>query len=203
MSEQPLISIVTLSFNQGGSIEQTSRSVLEQGYPRFEHLVMDGGSTDQTVSILQQYPHLDWVSEPDRGQTHAINKGLRRARGEIVAYLNSDDVYRPGCFDLAAEAFADPACQVLVGDCDRIDGAGRVIGHDRAALDRPALLARFWLWGRGVLMPQPAVFLRASLIQAAGPFDESYDMAMDLEMWLRLARRTPSRCCTGRWPHFG
>lgn len=191
MPEKPLISIVTPSFRQGATIEATIRSVLEQEYPRFEHLVMDGGSTDQTVEILRRYEHLQWVSEPDRGQTHAINKGLERSRGEIWAYLNSDDVYRPGCFEFVAEAFRDPACQVLVGDCDRIDATGAVIGHDRAQLERLEWLGCFWRWGRGVLIPQPAVFVRKSLLDQAGPLDESYDMAMDLDLWLRLARRTP------------
>lgn|GEM_PF-114488 len=191
MPETPLISIVTPSFQQGTTIEATIRSVLEQGYPRFEHLVMDGGSTDETVTVLRRYEHLQWVSEPDRGQTHAINKGLERSRGEIWAYLNSDDVYRPGCFERVAEAFADPSCQVLVGDCDRIDLEGAVIGHDRAQLERPEWLGCFWRWGRGVLIPQPAVFVRKSLLDAVGPLDESYDMAMDLELWLRLARRAP------------
>ncbi len=149
MPEKPLISIVTPSFQQGATIEATIRSVLEQGYPRFEHLVMDGGSTDETVEVLRRYPHLQWVSEPDRGQTHAINKGLERSRGEIWAYLNSDDVYRSGCFEQVAEAFRDPACQVLVGDCDRIDGTGAVIGHDRAQLERPEWLGLLLALGAG------------------------------------------------------
>ncbi len=191
MPHLPLISIVTPSYQQGDTIEQTIESVLDQDYPRFEHIVIDGGSTDGTVAVLERYPHLQWASEPDRGQTHAINKGLARAQGEVFAYLNSDDLYRPGCFALVAEAFANPACQVLVGDCDLIDAQGLVIGHDAAQLDDPALLGCYWRWGAGVLVPQPAVFIRKSLLDEAGPFDESYDMAMDLEMWLRLARRTP------------
>lgn len=190
MQNQPLISIVTPSYNQGGTIEHTIRSILDQGYDRFEHFVMDGGSTDETVSVLERYPHLHWRSEPDRGQTHAINKGLALAKGEVFAYLNSDDVYRPGCFEQVAQAFADPECQVLVGGCDLIDASGAVTGHDAAQLERHESLGCFWLWGSGVLIPQPAVFIRKSLLEQAGPFDESYDMAMDLEMWLRLARRT-------------
>ncbi|MBI1358468.1 MAG: glycosyltransferase [Acidobacteria bacterium] len=191
MPSAPLISIVTPSYNQGGTIEATIRSVLDQRYCPFEHWVIDGGSTDSSVAVLERYPHLHWVSEPDRGQTHAINKGLARGQGEIFAYLNSDDVYRPGCFEQVVQAFADPSCQVLVGDCDRIDAAGELLGTDRAQLERPDLLARFWRWGEGVLIPQPAVFIRRSLLDEAGAFDESYDMAMDLEMWLRLARRAP------------
>jgi len=191
---QPKISVVTPSYNQGGTIGQTIVSVLEQDYPHFEHIVIDGGSTDETVAVLERYPHLEWVSEPDRGQTHAINKGLARADGEIFAYLNSDDVYRPGAFAAAAEAFQDPATQILVGDCDIIDADGRKTGSYRARLDAPEDLLRFWEWDRAVCLPQPSAFWRRSALVAAGGFDESFDMAMDLEIWLRLARRGPIRC---------
>ena len=185
----PKISVVTPSFNQGATIEATIRSVLEQDYPHFEHFVMDGGSTDETVAVLERYPHLQWVSEPDRGQTHAINKGLARASGEIFAYLNSDDVYRPGAFAAAAEAFADPAVDVLAGDCDIIDAAGRSTGVYRARMARPEDLLRYWEWDRAVCLPQPSAFWRRRVLDEVGGFDESFDMAMDYEIWLRLARR--------------
>lgn len=193
MPLRPRISIVTPSFQQAGTIEATIRSVLDQDYPDFEHIVMDGGSTDGTVDVLDRYPHLVWDSGPDAGQTDAINKGLARATGEIVAYLNSDDVYRPGAFARAAEEFSDPSCVVLVADCDVIDEAGRTIGLYRAALGRPEELVEYWRWDDGVCIPQPAVFLRRSAVDQAGAFDASYDLAMDLEMWLRLGRRFPFR----------
>lgn len=191
---RPKISVVTPSFNQGGTIEATIRSVLEQNYPNFQHIVIDGGSTDGTLAVLERYPHLQWVSEPDRGQTHAINKGLLRATGEIFAYLNSDDVYRPGAFRVAAEAFSDPATDVLVGDCDIIDAAGHTTGRYRARLSSPEDLLRYWEWDRAVCLPQPAAFWRRSALVEAGGFDESFDMAMDLEIWMRMARRGPIRC---------
>ena len=187
----PVISIVTPSLNQGATIETTIRSVADQGYPSFEHHVVDGGSTDSTLDVLRRQSGVEWTSEPDRGQTDAINRGLARARGEIVAYLNADDYYLPGAFAEVSRSFADPACQVLVGGCARVDTDGRDLGVYRARLDRPADLLRWWRWGLEVCIPQPAVFLRRSALDAAGPFDESFDMAMDLEMWMRLAGRFP------------
>jgi len=191
LSKPLAISVVTPSFNQGATIEETILSIRDQGYPHFEHFVMDGGSDDDTVSVLERHPHLLWVSEPDGGQTDAINKGLAKARGEVVAYLNSDDCYRPGAFHAVAEAFEDADCQVLVGECDIIDEAGKPKGVYLAQLDSAPDLLRWWLWDKGVCIPQPAVFIRRSALEAAGPFDASFDMAMDLEMWMRLAKRFP------------
>ena len=93
---QPLVSVVTPSFNQAAFIEETIQSVLKQDYPHIEHIVVDGGSTDGTVDILQRYPHLRWISEPDCGQSDALNKGFAMARGEILGWLNSDDTYNAG-----------------------------------------------------------------------------------------------------------
>ena len=103
--EYPLVSVVTPSYNQGRYIEETIQSVLNQDYFRIEHIVVDGGSTDETLSVLKKYPHLKWVSEPDRGQSHAINKGFQIAKGEIAAWLNSDDTYLPGAVTAAVAAW--------------------------------------------------------------------------------------------------
>jgi glycosyltransferase involved in cell wall biosynthesis len=187
-----LLSIVTPSLNQGRYIEETIRSVREQDWPDYEHIVVDGGSTDETVSILQRYSHLRWVSEPDPGQTAAINKGIRMSSGQVVAYLCADDLYRPGALRTVAEAFAgDPTIAMLAGDCDVIDGAGRPWGRYRAHLDRFEDLLRYWQWGRRFCIPQAAVFLRRDVLDEVGWFDETYDLAMDYEMWLRVAERYP------------
>ena len=186
------ISVVTPSLNQGQYIEQTIRSVLAQNYPHYEHLVIDGGSTDQTRSILERYPHLRWVSEPDAGQTAAINKGLRRSTGQVVAYLCADDLYREGALGAVAEVFAqDPTTAAVVGSADVIDGASRPAGHHRARLERFEDLLRYWQWGKTFCLPQAAVFLRREVLDEVGWFDESYELALDYEMWLRVAARYP------------
>ena len=196
MSRPLSISIVTPSLNQAATIEETIRSVRDQDYPHFEHYVVDGGSHDETVSILERHPHLLWVSEPDSGQTDAINKGMERARGDIVAYLNSDDLYRPGAFQAVAKAFEDPECFVLIGECDVIDAEGRTRDVHLGRLDARDDLLRWWKWDRAFCIPQPAVFIRRSALDAVGPFDPSYHLAMDLEMWMRLAKIFPFTMAT-------
>jgi len=186
------ISVVTPSLNQGRYLDEAIRSVLDQQYPDFEHFVVDGGSSDQTRDVLGRYPHLRWISEPDAGQTAAINKGLRMSAGDIFAYLNADDLYRPGAFRTVAEVFqADPTTAAVVGDCDAIDEASRLHGRYRARLDSFEDLLRYWQWGTRFCIPQPAVFIRRDLLDEVGPFDEHYDLAMDYQMWLRLAARHP------------
>jgi glycosyltransferase involved in cell wall biosynthesis len=186
------ISVVTPSLNQGRYIETTIRSVLAQDYPHYEHIVVDGGSTDETRSILERYGHLRWVSEPDAGQTAAINKGLRMTKGQVVAYLCADDLYRERALAAVAEAFeADPTIAALVGDCDVIDELGRPCGRYRARLDRFTDLLRYWRWGKTFCLPQASVFLRRGVLEEVGWFDETYDLAMDYEMWLRIAARYP------------
>jgi glycosyltransferase involved in cell wall biosynthesis len=185
------ISVITPSLNQAGTIEETIRSVRDQNYPHVEHYVIDGASKDGTVALLERHPHLLWISEPDHGQTDAINQGLQRSAGEVVAYLNADDCYRPGALHFVAEAFQDPECFVLVGDCDIVDAQGNTIGLYAARLDAREDLLRWWMWDNGYCIPQPAVFIRRSAIETVGPFDAEFDMAMDLEMWMRLAKIFP------------
>jgi len=188
-TQAPLISIVTPSFNQAQWIEETIRSVLDQEYPAFEHIIVDGGSEDGTAEIVARYPHVRFVQEPDLGQAHAINKGMLLARGEIVAYLNSDDVYRPGAFRAVAESFQDPGTTVVVGSCDYIDVAGNVSGRLEPRLERYWDLLRYWGWGRWYCVPQQSVFWRRSVLAEVGLFDVRYQYVMDYEMWLRLAKR--------------
>ena len=126
MDAQPLVSIVTPSLNQGRFIGEAIRSVLGQDYPRLEHIVVDGGSTDDTLSVLRRFEHLHWVSEPDDGQADAINKGFRMAHGEIFAWLNADDFYTRGTLDYIRNRFAsEPDLHALVGDCDVVDVDGK------------------------------------------------------------------------------
>jgi glycosyltransferase involved in cell wall biosynthesis len=186
-----MISIVTPTLNQGGTIEETIQSVAAQDYAHFEHIVVDGGSTDNTLDILAKHPHLRWLSEPDRGQSDAINKGIRMSGGEVVSYLNSDDVLRPGALRAVAEAFASqPENGLVAGDCDLIDAHSRVEGLFQARLRRREDLLRYWEWGTGFCLPQPAVFVRRELFSRVGGFREHLHLAMDYDMWLRLAAHT-------------
>lgn len=185
----PKISIVTPSFEQGSFIGETIQSVLDQQYPNFEHIVVDAGSRDKTVEILKEHPHLRWVSEADLGQSHAINKGLLMSTGEIVAYLNSDDAYRPGAFSAVARFFQEhPDVQIVAGDCSYINEHSETTGHLKARLDNIEGLIRYWGWDKWYCLPQQSVFMRRSLLTQIGLFDVSLHMAMDYDMWLRAAK---------------
>jgi glycosyltransferase involved in cell wall biosynthesis len=183
---RPTITIITPSLNQAAFIERTLRSVLDQGYENLEYLVVDGGSTDGAVEVIERYAdRLSWwVSEPDRGQTDAINKGLRRATGEIVGYVNSDDRLLPGALDAVAAAFASTTRRWVSGACRIEDAGGRL---ERVWRPTPPQGRRFsWLvqpWA----VPQPASFWRRELFSEHGPFREDLHYVFDTEFMLRLA----------------
>jgi len=190
----PKISIITPSYNQGRFIEQTIQSVLDQGYPNLEYIVVDGGSTDDTLDVLRKYDRqLSWVSEKDSGQVHAINKGLRRVTGDIVAYLNSDDFYERGALFRVGEYFAaHPSAICVTGRCRTIDEHG---GEVRNWI---TLYKNFWmrLHSYQVLLvlnyiSQPATFWRRSVMEEIGYLDESLYYAMDYEYWLRIGKDHP------------
>jgi glycosyltransferase involved in cell wall biosynthesis len=185
MAEQlPKISVVTPSFNQGRFIERTIRSVLDQGYPALEYWVFDGGSTDETVAILQRYTdELRWMSEKDRGQSDAVNKGLRASSGEIIGWLNSDDVYYPETLAAVAARFrAEPEIDLVYGAANHIDEADKVIeAYPTEPWSTPRLSETYFLC-------QPAVFLRRSALERWGYLDDTPRYCMDYEYWLRLAR---------------
>jgi glycosyltransferase involved in cell wall biosynthesis len=183
----PRISVVTPSFNQGTFLERTIRSVLDQGYPDLEYLVVDGGSTDGSVDIIRRYePRLAWwVSEPDRGQSHAVNKGLIRARGEILCWLNSDDYFLPGTLALVAEELkAGSGTDVIVGHCLRVhpDGTPDRLLKGHYGGRRPLL--EFW---RGYAMHQPSIFWRREVMDRVGLLDESLNFTLDFDYWVRIS----------------
>ncbi len=192
----PLVSIITPSYNQAAYLEQTLRSVLDQDYKPIEYLVVDGASTDGSPEIIQRYADrlAWWVSERDAGQAEAINKGLRRAQGEIVAWLNSDDMYLPGAIAQAAAALgADSSLGMVFGDALTIDPQGE-------ALNRLS----FGDWGLAELLRfriicQPAVFLRRAVLEQAGPLDPNYHFMLDHHLWLRMARLAPVRHVPAVW----
>jgi glycosyltransferase involved in cell wall biosynthesis len=185
----PRITIVTPSLNQGRFIEQTIQSVLSQEYPDLEHIIADGGSTDDTIQILEKYSgKIAWYSKKDRGQTNAINNALRVSTGEIVSYLNADDILLPGSLYLIARSFAEhPNIQWLTGRCKIIDEAGK----DTRSLI--ALYKNLLLYSHSYPMllmtnylSQPATFWRKELLDRCGLLDESLHYVMDYEYWLRL-----------------
>jgi len=136
--EFPFISIVTPSFNQGAYIEENIKSVLRQNYPNFEHIIIDGSSTDGTIDILKKYDHLIWVSERDKGQSEAINKGFKTANGEIIGWLNSDDCYEPDAFSTIVRELNKAEDKYIVfGDCNLIDKNEERIGYCKGRLPHP------------------------------------------------------------------
>lgn len=197
----PRISIVTPSFNQARYLEATIRSVLDQGYPNLEYIIVDGGSTDGSVDIIQKYAQrlAWWVSEKDKGQTDALNKGFARATGDILAWINSDDTYNPGALHEAAEAMrAHPKAGLVYAEANYIDENGAVTGLFPAAQTDLRRLRQGY-----VHIPQQAAFFRADLWRQVAPLDDTFYFAMDYDLWVRLARRAPIVYVPGRvWANF-
>lgn len=184
----PKISIVTPSFNQGRFIERTILSVVAQSYPNLEYIIIDGGSRDGTMDIVKKYRHdiTHWVSEKDRGQTHAIEKGFSRATGDILAYLNSDDILLKGALVKVAQAL-DP------GKPQWIVGWQKIINtRDQVIVKRPILpFTLSDLWFNKYIIPQEATFFTRKIYDQIGGFDTSYDFGMDMHAWLRMASLCP------------
>lgn len=178
------MTVVTPSLNQGRFIRETIESVLGQTYPALEYLVIDGGSTDETIDILKHYgDRLAWVSEPDEGQASAINKGWRQGKGTILAYLNSDDTYLPDAVMRAVAWFRrHPEAGVVYGEGYHVDVTGRVL--DRYPTE-PFTLARL---AETCFICQPTAFLRRTVVEQAGYMNESLQYCMDYDLWIRLAR---------------
>lgn len=183
----PKISIVTPSFNQGKYLEKTILSVLEQNYPDLEYIIIDGGSTDNSVEIIKKYEnHLKyWVTEKDRGQSHAINKGFEKATGDIFAWLNSDDYYAPGALEAVAEVYrANPNIGAIVGAGQMVDSNGNVLLQ---ASRREISLETLYDWIDQYFW-QPSCFFTRRAWEKCGPLDESIHYALDLDLWIKIAR---------------
>jgi len=183
----PLATVITPSYNQGRYIRETIESILRQDYPQLEHIVIDGGSTDETLAILRHYaqtdPRFRFVSEPDRGQSHAINKGLAMARGEIIGWVNSDDTYLPGAVQKAVQALQlHPEWAIVTGNGYIIDEHSRI-----------QYPVHYWQTDVKQLyhscpVIQPTAFLRKNVFQQHGGVDESLRFCMDYDLWIRLSK---------------
>ena len=191
----PKISIVTPSYNQGKYIQATIDSVLSQKYPHLEYIVVDGGSTDNTVKILKSYgKKLRWVSERDAGQADAINKGLQLSQGDVLGYLNSDDILLPGAIHSIGEYIAThPKCDWVTGDCEVIDEHGRVIlTNSRVISAYKRFLLRHYsptlLRIVDNMLPQPSTFWSRRAYKKVGNFNIEYRYVMDYDYWLRMSR---------------
>ena len=183
---QTLVSIITPSYNQAPYLEQTIQSVLEQDYPLIEYIVVDGSSTDHSVEVIRKYADrlAYWISEKDSGQAEAINKGFARARGEIVAWLNSDDYYLLNTVSVAVRCFEqNPDVVMLYGDMLAVDGDGQttnVLKYKQLTLED---LLCFQIIG------QPSVFFRRSALEKTGWLDTSFHFMLDHHLWIRLAQQ--------------
>lgn len=191
-----LVTIITPSYNQAAYLEDTIQSVLTQDYPNLEYIVVDGASTDGSLDIIRRYAAklAWWVSETDSGQAEAVNKGLARSRGEIVAWLNSDDIFLPGAISSAVATLrASPPTGMVFGDVLALDEHGRTINvlkyHDVTLED----LLTFTIIG------QPAVFMRRSVLDQVGGLDLSYHYLLDHHLWIRIASRADLRHVPVLW----
>jgi glycosyltransferase involved in cell wall biosynthesis len=180
----PTISVVTPSLNQVAFLADAVESVATQDHPALEHIVVDAVSTDGTVELLEGRPDVTWTSEPDEGQSDALNKGFLRAKGDVIAWLNADDRYLPGAFAAVAQHFAEhPETDVLYGDINWVDEHGVVFEH-RPSLPFDAFTLRYLNW---LTIPSAATFFRSDIVRDGHLIDPTYEWAMDYEFFLRLA----------------
>lgn len=180
---QKKISIITPSYNQGKYIEKNILSVLNQGYENFEHIIVDGGSTDETIKILKKYKHLEWFSEPDEGQADALNKGLKIATGEIIGWLNSDDYYLPNTFQIIDNEFKNNNIQWIIGNLR----FSYISVNRYQDIISPEISFQKLIRNPDIVKQQSA-FFRKKLLDTAGGFNKKYYMVMDFDLWIRLSK---------------
>ncbi len=188
MHKSPLVSIITPSYNQGRFLEATIQSVISQTYPNLEYILIDGGSTDESGQIIEKYSKYltHWESRPDRGQAHAINKGLAKAKGDILGWLNADDLLLPSTVEIVVNSFLEnPSIDVIYGHLDRIDEDGNLISTPVLPKDRVVFSIEYII-GECVVN-QPGSFWRREYLEKAGFLDETLRYGLDYEYWIRLA----------------
>jgi len=186
MNRYPRISVVTPSLNQGSFIEETIQSILNQTYTNFEYIIIDGGSTDGSVNLIKRYEDklTYWISEPDKGQADAINKGFKRATGEVLCWVNSDDVLFPASLEVIAK------CYVKKDEPEIIHAWGVYINHGGkiTRLIRVPRQKRFFFFAGIWVVPAPTVFFKASSIWKVGGLDVRLRLSMDLDLWVRMMK---------------
>jgi glycosyltransferase involved in cell wall biosynthesis len=200
MPEPPLVSIITPSYNQGQFLPETIQSVLSQDYPRLEYMIIDGGSTDNSVEVIRKYADqlTWWVSERDKGQPDALNKGFAHATGEILAWLNSDDTYQPGAIREAVEyMLSHPGVSMVYSGANLIDESGKYLGRFPAKQTD----YRRMLTG-SVNIPQASTFFWKHLWKQVGPLDLTLKYAFDYDLWVRLAKLAPVVYIPRVWANF-
>jgi glycosyltransferase involved in cell wall biosynthesis len=192
MNRLPRVTIITPSLNQAPYLDQTIQSVLGQDYPHIEYIIIDGGSTDGSADLIRKYQSriTYWVSEKDHGQAHAINKGLERATGDIIGYLNSDDYYLDGALARVADRFScDPGVDLLHGRCRVVDQDGVKLSERTGSITRYDEVLDLWdVWWNRRNFVQPEVFWTKRIGDKIGPFREDLFWVMDYEYWLRILR---------------
>jgi len=200
LSIQPKVSIITPSFNQGQFLEASIRSVLEQDYPDIEYIIVDGGSTDNSVEIIQKYQDrlTWWISENDKGHADALNKGFSHATGQILAWLNSDDIYFPNAVSQAVSVLKTHSHVGMVyGDAELIDDAGLSAGQFGSKQTNYRQMLR-----GSVHIPQATTFFRADLWRQVGPLDLSLFYSFDYDLWVRLAKVSQLLYVPKHWAKF-
>jgi glycosyltransferase involved in cell wall biosynthesis len=187
MASEPIISVITPSFNQGPFIRETIASVLDQDGDDWEHIVVDGGSNDDTISILKEFPHLVWVSEKDKGQADALNKAMKMSSGEVIFWINSDDLVAKGAFEAVRQFFAENSdAQIVCGNAVTLDKDGYELVRTGPRVQARKLR---YPWDGDTSMHQPSIVFRRAVYEFAGPFDITLNCAMDYDFFLRASRQ--------------
>lgn len=193
------------SYNQADYLDEAINSVIFQDYPDIELVVIDGGSSDGSVSVIRSYSDYIayWISEPDSGQSEALNKGFSKVSGELIGWLNSDDTYQPGTFSSIARVFENP--EVGIAMCDKfglMESDGTVYDFKANSYVDHKTLIRFWTTN-GMTINQPSIFFRSGLLDRSKPtFRPDLDYAMDYDLWLRLSKNSPIHVVDGYWANY-